>query len=47
MDDSDSDYVTASITGPIVLSEIEFKMAKDGFDWMIEEAFLDNNKVVD
>lgn len=49
LDDSDSDYVTASITGPagFAASEIEFKMAKDGFDWMIEEAFLDDVKVVD
>jgi len=49
LDDSDSDYVTASITGPggFAASEIEFKMAKDGFDWMIEELFLDDGKVVD
>jgi len=49
LDDSNSDYVTASITGPTTVgaSEIEFKMAKDGFDWMIEELFLDDSKVVD
>ena len=39
LDDSDSDSVTAVISssGTFGPSNATFKMAKDGFDWMIEE----------
>ena len=39
LDDSDSDNVTAIInsSGTFGTSDATFKMAKDGFDWMIEE----------
>lgn len=50
LDDSDSDNVTAEISGPSGFStqEITFSMAKDGCDWMIVEVFLElEGKVVD
>jgi len=39
LDDGNSDSVTAVITGSGAFgpSDATFKMAKDGFDWMIEE----------
>ena len=49
LDDSDSDYVTASITGPAAFGgpkPITFNMAKDGFDWMIDNIYMDAGYVV-
>lgn len=52
LDDGDSDNVTATIDGAADNGfggpkPIKFKMAKDGFDWMIEELTLDGTKIVD
>ncbi len=45
LDDSDSDSVTATINSEGVWDSepATFKMAKDGFDWMIEELDLPDN----
>ena len=52
LDDSDSDNVTATIDGAADTGfggpkPIKFKMAKDGYDWMIEELTLDGTLIVD
>jgi len=49
LDDGDSDSVTATITSTDVgwgSKSAIFRMAKDGFDWMIEELTLAGTKIV-